>query len=71
VTVEESVVPATMFTGEVTVAPLAGVQMVTDGLTVLSVQGAAKAGNAIANSANKIVKRRSVLIGGPQSEGLG
>jgi len=38
VTVCESVVPATMCTGEDTVAPLPGWQMVTEGLTELSVQ---------------------------------
>ncbi len=71
VTGEESVVPAIMLTGEVTVAPFAGVQMVTDGLTVLRVQGAAKAGSANAISVIKIEKRRSLLMKGPQSEGEG
>ena len=56
-----------MLTGDETVAPLAGEQMVTDGLTVLSVHGAAMAGKAMAKSANKIDNRRSVLIAGPQS----
>src|SRR5438105_3735057 len=37
-TVCESVVPATMCTGEVTVEPFTGRQMVTDGFTLLSVQ---------------------------------
>ena len=37
-----SVVPATMFTGDVTVAPFVGVQMVTEGLAVFRVQGAWK-----------------------------
>ena len=37
------VVPATMCTGEVTAAPFEGVQMVTEGLAVLSGQGAADA----------------------------
>jgi len=36
-------VPATTRTGEVTVALLAGVQMVTEGSTVLCGQGAAEA----------------------------
>ena len=38
-----SVVPATTLTGEVTVAPLAGVQMVTEGEAVFSVHCAAAA----------------------------
>lgn len=39
VTVVPLFVPATMWTGEVTVAPLTGSQMVTDGCVALSVQG--------------------------------
>ena len=61
---EESVVPATMFTGDDTVAPLAGTQIVTDGLTVLKVHGAARAGKAKASNARNSVNRRSFLIMG-------
>jgi hypothetical protein len=43
-----SVVPATTFTGELTLALFAGLQMVTDGEVVLSVQ-LAKAGTETRN----------------------
>src|SRR3954471_10339028 len=51
-----------MFTGEETVAPLAGAQIVTEGLVELSAHGAAKAGKADATIARKSEIRRSLLI---------
>jgi hypothetical protein len=41
VTGKDEVVPATRWTGEERVAPLAGVQIVTEGFTVLKGHGAA------------------------------
>ncbi len=55
-----SVVPATTLTGEVTVAPLAGVQMVTEGEAVFSVHcaAAAPASNSSAMSWSERVNSR-------------
>jgi hypothetical protein len=66
---EVSVVPATMLTGELTVAPLEGVQMVTEGLTVLNAHGAAKAEVAFAMSvtSNKI-SRSFFFMGYPKRD---
>jgi hypothetical protein len=61
---EESVVPATIFTGDDTEAPSAGVQIVTDGVTVLRGHGAAKAGKANATNTRENAIRRSFLFMG-------
>jgi hypothetical protein len=60
-----------MLTGELTVAPFAGVQMVTEGLVGFKAHGAAKAGTASAINARKRKTRRSFLIMGIPENGTG
>src|SRR5438270_300968 len=65
-TVRESVAPALICTGEVTVALSLGAQMVTDGLTVLSVQEAVAACKiaALPNNKNRRKRKRRIAVKG-------
>jgi len=63
VTRRESVVPAAIRTGEVTVAPLAGVQIVTLGLTVFNAHGVcAKVGLAAKIKTAKAASRNAAAL---------
>lgn len=59
----ESVVPATIRTGDVTVAPLAGVQIVTLGFTVLNAQGVcAKLGVVVKIKSAKVANKNAYAL---------